>query len=1126
MAVSSTLNDDVLAMIVNNLDADRRRDRLTLQALLSANTQLFHLAARKLYSGASLIIHHGFVPRTLDSSDVINQCESCRPDNPDNECFCPTVITRERLDACSKGRDDERSRKAWRWRAYLGAVGKLVVRTQGVSPCDLWDAATIAPFLGSNFKEVVFDLFDGPGCSAMKHDWVRWLLERWEAKKGPSAVGLYDAPPELAHAVLKHPEVKHLMVNGREQAMSYLMPVLAKVKRGFESITLGDRDLFSIEEAEGLADDETAPMTLPKYLAAHMDAIQSISFRARYFEYNIPDGMPIKRLTVDDLETPLNLMPCRSTLQSLDLQLTEEYEHADEIFRFLPSMTCCLSLTLRCYGSQYQRLLQDTLPRLKWLQRLDVFYDGDGDFDFEHLLCNLAHLEHLAIDYSALESSASMIDFGAIIDHMPRLHSLSLRIVRRDRKPAFEIPLLPRMESLKVSYGTVVVDEKALAIAGMPDLEVLEIESPKVVKDDVDLKAMLEIDGAAPCLEILNIAEREWKTHRGDLRPKQLPTVLDTAHVNMPDRHPEHLNGTAADVREAVAAHLKLRQSLVDRERDLRLLRPDGSPRIPPTELALAASAKFASARSIDHREFWSVPGNDVPDSAAAAEAALDDSLSWPGMNFHLARDQIQRTRLFAAVRRMPKGLLHAHLEAMIDVRFLLELAVGHEAEKDGDAVMHFSSSEPLTSGAALDKANVMFSARVPESTSPAADAIYSPSYKAGAWVPAKATAAAFPAGLFSERLGKQGGGKQEFVGWLVSRTTIAVADMMKHHEGEAEIWAKFSGIFMILAGITYFEPFFRLAMQHIFTKMAEDCITHAEIRLAMEMTFTARDGRVLPVEDVISTFGEEVDRFKALHASSSPSVPFWGARLIWTTIRSFPSPWIRANMLKCIEAIERYPHVIAGFDLVGHEDPGRSLRSHLPDLLWFRQECASRGLDVPLLLHAGETNGDGTEADDNLYDAVALGSPRIGHGYSLARHPVLMEEVRLKGVCIEVCPISNEVLRLTSTVRGHPIVSMLAHGVDVTLSSDDPAFLHVGGFDESGRVVEEMGEEAPMVSLDYWQVANAFDRVDLLSLADMARNSVLHAIFPGGVEERERRLKEWDRLWDEYCTWIYNEWT
>jgi adenosine deaminase CECR1 len=38
--------------------------------------------------------------------------------------------------------------------------------------------------------------------------------------------------------------------------------------------------------------------------------------------------------------------------------------------------------------------------------------------------------------------------------------------------------------------------------------------------------------------------------------------------------------------------------------------------------------------------------------------------------------------------------------------------------------------------------------------------------------------------------------------------------------------------------------------------------------------------------------------------------------------------------------------------------------------------------VDIPFIFHAGETLGDGNAADMNMYDAILLGTKRIGHGY------------------------------------------------------------------------------------------------------------------------------------------------
>jgi len=69
------------------------------------------------------------------------------------------------------------------------------------------------------------------------------------------------------------------------------------------------------------------------------------------------------------------------------------------------------------------------------------------------------------------------------------------------------------------------------------------------------------------------------------------------------------------------------------------------------------------------------------------------------------------------------------------------------------------------------------------------------------------------------------------------------------------------------------------------------------------------------------------------------------------------------------------------GFDLVGPEDTTKPLIDYLVPLLRFKDRQKELGLDIPFIFHAGETLGDGTAADDNLYDAILLGTKRIGHG-------------------------------------------------------------------------------------------------------------------------------------------------
>ena len=70
------------------------------------------------------------------------------------------------------------------------------------------------------------------------------------------------------------------------------------------------------------------------------------------------------------------------------------------------------------------------------------------------------------------------------------------------------------------------------------------------------------------------------------------------------------------------------------------------------------------------------------------------------------------------------------------------------------------------------------------------------------------------------------------------------------------------------------------------------------------------------------------------------------------------------------------------GFDLVGDENVLRPLTYYLTPLLRFKERQKELGIDIPFIFHAGETLGDGNHVDENLFDAILLGTKRIGHGF------------------------------------------------------------------------------------------------------------------------------------------------
>jgi aminodeoxyfutalosine deaminase len=123
---------------------------------------------------------------------------------------------------------------------------------------------------------------------------------------------------------------------------------------------------------------------------------------------------------------------------------------------------------------------------------------------------------------------------------------------------------------------------------------------------------------------------------------------------------------------------------------------------------------------------------------------------------------------------------------------------------------------------------------------------------------------------------------------------------------------------------------------------------------------------------------------------------------------------------------------------------------------------------------HAGETTGPET-----IWDAVRdLGAERIGHGISAARDPGLMTHLAEHGITLEVCPTSNVRTRAVPAIEDHPLPTLVAAGVPVTINSDDPPMF--------GTTIEQ----------EYAVAARLLD-LDAGGVAGLARAAVTASFLP-----------------------------
>ena len=358
------------------------------------------------------------------------------------------------------------------------------------------------------------------------------------------------------------------------------------------------------------------------------------------------------------------------------------------------------------------------------------------------------------------------------------------------------------------------------------------------------------------------------------------------------------------------------REALVDQEKSQR---SDAAFRQSLTPLANEACAIVSRILVEEHQTLWT---SDFQDDLARQEGVN----LHPGMMFALARDTMEKTKSWQIVKKMPKGaLLHAHQDAMIDVDWLIDEVLGTEG-------MVMVAEEPLCGPKARAQGEVIF--RYSKKPLVTASSIWSEQYQASHPVSMEEAAASFPDGA-----------TEGFKTWLKSRCTITSEESIKHHHGLDAVWRKFASCFPLLDSMEYYEPILRACMQRLLRQLVDDGLRWVDFRSKFAVDFRLEGCEEVSKDsnDLVRVFSEELQKFKATEEGRN----FWGYRFIWTSLRSWGKKRIVDDMKQCILMKKAYPDLIAGYDVVGQEDMGRSLADLTPELFWFKKRCLENGVDM-----------------------------------------------------------------------------------------------------------------------------------------------------------------------------------
>lgn len=291
------------------------------------------------------------------------------------------------------------------------------------------------------------------------------------------------------------------------------------------------------------------------------------------------------------------------------------------------------------------------------------------------------------------------------------------------------------------------------------------------------------------------------------------------------------------------------------------------------------------------------------------------------------------------------------------------------------------------------------------------------------------------------------------------------------------ELWVHFAQLWERILLLT-FNTYFYDGPNSFFYEMLEDQykngIRYLELRNGAGDVYANELGEPVTAKQYLLVVNQTVKVFQKKYSD------FIGCKIIPCGHKGQDNAEIESQVkltLK-LKKDKEVGNMIAGFDLVGEEDTLHPLESYIHEL---KIACKN---DVPLLLHAGETNNSDRTC---LYDAYLLGARRIGHGYDIINHPVLMEKFVQDKVYVECCPLSNDCLGYLRDMRNHSGKTMIANGIKLTISSDDPGMFHYHD-----------------VTYDWAVVAKAWN-LSLLQLKELALNSLDGAILSDEVRKKAK---------------------
>jgi len=212
----------------------------------------------------------------------------------------------------------------------------------------------------------------------------------------------------------------------------------------------------------------------------------------------------------------------------------------------------------------------------------------------------------------------------------------------------------------------------------------------------------------------------------------------------------------------------------------------------------------------------------------------------------------------------------------------------------------------------------------------------------------------------------------------------------------------------------------YELAAWRMMQQLSAQGIVHAEVYISVGVIYMWRNFDPRCFEPIFAA----LERARERAASELGLSLYW----IFDAVRHFTVEEADRVFRKAAELRAHYPSII-GIGLGGDErrtgsEPFRALYER------------ARADGLRLTNHAGETTGP-----EAIWEALAIGSERIGHALSAIHDSALLQSLKQRGVAMELNPTSNVRTGVCPSFASHPLRYYFDNHLLVTINSDDPAF-------------------------------------------------------------------------------------